>query len=870
MLVFPWKSLKSVAYVLTCAYVFGTVMNSWIRALGSAAPKCRIASVMLSTMFLSGTTLCQVSPGGVDPTEPLRKFPITFMVRRPEFGTERVSLLRVTTLRPKDDIQAVVDDRLQGNWTLVEAIVEAGQRVEVKSWNLWEKRWRERPIEIGTLPDRDVVPLFFLTLNRRQERHVLQAVRHALETSSEMILSQTATFETLFRQQNRLLNFMTAYASLGPKVGPDPVSLKNRADVINLDLGANYDPNLGYTSPGQMQHGLDASVGLLNAFRQSPDEPLPAAAVTRSQLPGVVSDWVGLVGDLMHVFIKPPRDVKLTMVPGSAVEMDAGLYPENQSMTLITQRVLETKDDSLPSIVYRPSFTRRDTSRQMQLTFAHPDVVAETRQVAIPLGLDCRELFLRTWAWKWEVSEDGKQFSQLMGAHLMPGRGLVFPISAEWWGTNDVRKLYIRARVGFLTCPPREVEIARIRPQMWSLAAGEPLDIASGDPSVSIHLNRSGQTQPFYRFESVTLTDSNGKTIGGRGVRYGTDLAVDFDLGGATPGMASIRVQQENQAGQDPPVSIFIAPKHPTISIFCGKGDKVLRISGPEANWVKSIQADSLFVQETDDSEAGNRRLTLSGPLPSNLGKVNVTYKDPQRGLEWTVPEPVSVGLPRPRVAASIVGTVPNSIAIGAGADPTWATATMPPGWFRSKTPVRIQLSAVAPFTWTHDVLLDVGFGSSGDVQKVLNVPEGAAFALDQATPSAYVTLDLDAVLPKDSKRNAGLLWVKLSRTDLASPWTLITVDTPSGPMPLRAVKLPGVLALDTTATGTKLTLSNCDQILGVKFAGQAGFTAPQFLDSGPGGLTATVDGPANATEFDIELRDASEGVIHVKVTKKP
>lgn len=844
-------------------------MTCWTKTFWGAPSKNRAASVILFSTFALGSAWSQAI-GLNDPTEPLRRFPITIMVRRPEFGAEHVSLLRVDSLHPKDDLQAVVDDRLQGSWTLVEALVEAGQRVEVRSWNLWEKHNREKPIELGSLPDRDVVPLFFLTLNKRQERHVMQAVRHALETSSEQILSQTATFETLFKQQNRLLNFMTAYAALGPKVAPDPVSLQDRANAINIDLGANYDPTLQYTSPGQMQHELDASVATLNAFRESPDNPAPAATVVQSQLPGVVSDWVALVGDLMHVFIRPPKDVKLTMVPGSAVEIDPGFWPETQSMTLVTQRVLETKDDALPSIVFRPTFERRPHAKPIQLGFSHLDVLAETKEVDVPLSSDCKELFLHPWAWKWEVSDDGKQFSALMGAHLIPGEGLVFPISSEWWGKSNERTLYLQARIGFQPSISKKIEIARIKPQIWSISAPEALDVASGDPSVAVTLNRSGEEQPFYHFDTVSLTDAAGKVFLAKSVQYGSNLKTDFNLTGAAPGIATIRVKQENQIGQDPPVPVFVAPKHPSISIFCGKGDRVLRVSGPDEAWVKSVKAESLFVQETDDSETGTRRLTLSGALPSSLHSVAVTYKDPQRGLEWTVPEPVSVGLPRPRVTASVIGTVPSSIAIGSGADPTWAMATMPAGWFRTREPIRIQLGAVAPFAWTHDVVLDLGFGASGDVQKVVTVPEGPIFALDQVTPSAYLTLDMDTTLPKDSKRNTGLLWLRLTRADLASPWTLVTVATPTGAMPLRAVKLPGVVAVDATPTGTRVTLSNCEQVLGVKFAGQTNTIPPQFLDSGTGGLTATVDGPAGATEFDIELRDASEGVIHVKVTKKP
>lgn len=805
-----------------------------------------------------------------DPTEPLRKFPITFLVRRPEFGAERVSILRVDALRPHDDVQAVVDDRLQGNWTLTEALVEAGERVQVKSWNLWDKRWREKPIEVGTMPEGDVVPLFFLTLNKHQERHVYDAVRHALETSSQLILSQTATFETIYKQQNRLLNFMTAYANLGPKYAPDPVSLQNRADQINLDLGATYDPTVQITSPGQLQHSLDASVGLLGAFRESPDNPAPAAALTQSQLPAVVSDWVGLVGDLMKVFIHPPKDIKLTFVPASAIEGDPGVSTEQHSMALITQRVLETKDDSLPSIVYRPEFVSKPASKPTKLGFTHPDVLAEDHEVAISLSAESRDLFQHPWAWNWQISDDGKQFSPLIGAHLVPGRGLVFPISTEWWGTDTDRTLYIQARIGFQPVQTEKVEVAKIRPQIWKVQPDKVLDIASGDPSVAIRLARSGSDQPFYRFSSVTLFDSAGKPFASTGTKYAGSLEAVFNLSGAAPGNATIRVQQDGQIGQDPPVTVFIAPKHPSISIFCGKGDKVLRINGPEAMWVKSVQASPLAVESTDNSEPGTKRLTLSAALPATTHSVAVTYKDPSRGLEWTVSEPVSVGLPRPRVSATLVGTVPSTIPVGSGADTSWAVATMPPGWFRSKEPVRVQLAAVAPFTWTHDVTLDLGFGSSGDVQKVLSVPEGPIFAFDEISPSAYLTLDLETTLLRDSKRNAGLLWLKLTRSDLASPWTLVTVQSESGMVPLRAVKLPNVLSFETTATGTRVTLTNCDQVLGIKFAGQAGAVAPQFVDSGPGGLTAVVDGPLGVTEFDIELRDASEGMIHIKIVRKP
>jgi hypothetical protein len=194
----------------------------------------------------------------------------------------------------------------------------------------------------------------------------------------------------------------------------------------------------------------------------------------------------------------------------------------------------------------------------------------------------------------------------------------------------------------------------------------------------------------------------------------------------------------------------------------------------------------------------------------------------------------------------------------------------MPAGWIRYKQPLRIKLDAVAPFSWTHDVSLELGFGSSGDVQRVANVPEGGLFAMDESSSSAYLTLDLDSELPKDARRSTGMFWLKLSRTDLASPWTLVNVQSEAGTASLRAVKVPTLVSAEATATGTKFTLSGCDQVLGFKFAGQAGTVSPLFIDSGNQGLTAVVEGPKDATEFDIELRDAAEGMIHIKVLRKP
>jgi hypothetical protein len=572
----------------------------------------------------------------------------------------------------------------------------------------------------------------------------------------------------------------------------------------------------------------------------------------------------------MKVFIRPPKDIKLTFIPASAIEGEPGVSLEAQSMELITQRVMETKDDSLPSIVYRPEFDRKDISKPMSIGFSRTQVLAENREVSIPVSAECRELFLHPWSWNWEISDDGKQFSPLVGAHLVPGRGLVFPISSEWWGSDSDRKLYIQARIGFQPPQTIQVHIAKIRPQIWSLPNSAALDVASGDPSVAIRLTRSGSDQPFFQFSNVILKDSAGKVFSATDVKFTDSMEAVFNLSGASPGTAEIRVQQQGQIGQDPPVRLFIAPKHPSISISCGKGDRVLKISGPEALWVKSVQAAPLAVEGTDDSEAGSRRLTLSGALPASIKSLPVTYRDPARGLEWTVTEPVSVGLPRPRASATVVGAIPSVIPIGTGTDGSWAMATLPTGWFKSKQPLRVQLVAAPPFSWTHDVSLALGFGSSGDVQKVVDIPEGSMFALDESSPSAYLTLDLDALLAKDSRRSTGLIWLRLSRSDLASPWTLINLPSEAGVAPLRAVKVPTVVNVEATATGTKVTLSGCDQVLGVKFAGQAGVVAPVFLDSTSGGLNAVVEGPKDASEFDIELRDAAEGAIHVKILRKP
>ncbi len=832
-------------------------------------PTSRIVSTTITSLLGLGLASAQQATPPADPTAPLRHFPITMLVRRPSLGLKPISILRLNTLLPNDEVLVSVDDRLKGNWTLVAASVGAGQKIRIKSWNLWDKRITKGPIDTGKIPDSDVVPLYFLVLNKPKEHRVFDGIRHALETSSEQIVSQTAIFQTKYTQQNRLLNFMTAYAELGPRVCPDPNSLKNRVDLINYDLGAGYDPTLQYSSPGQLQHGLDAGVGVLDAMRQSPDNPTPAAAVVRGQLPGVVSDWVSLVGDLMHVFIKPPHDVKLTFVPASAVSPQQA-DPKNgkDSLELVTQRVLETTDNSLPALVYRPPFARQDPSRPIRLTTARTEVLANSREVAIPLGTECRDLYVNDWAWDWQVSVDGQPFVPIVGAHLVPGRGLVFPIAPDWWGGVNSHKLFIKAKIGFDSQESRQVIVGRVSPQTWAAQELAASDCATGDPSVSIRFKHTGPEQPFFRYSAVYLKDSTGHIVSADNVGDREPLVARFNLTSVAPGTAQVFVDQEEAESPDQPVNVFIAPKHPNISIFCGKGDKVLRISGPESAWVKSVELPSLFIKETDDSEAGTRLLTLSGPLPAEVKSAVVTFHDPAHGLEWTHSEPISVGLPRPRVIPSVVGTVPTSLAIGAGSDPNWAMATLPAGWVRSKQPLRIGLQAISSFVWSHDVSVEVGFGSSGDVQSALTFPEGPNFAFDGSTPDAYLTVGFETMLPPNARRNSGLVWVKVDRSDLSSPWTLVTTKGDAGPVPIRAVKVPTIVSIATVGNETVVTLSGAEQVLGAKFTGQQTFIPPQLLESAPGNLNATITGPANATEFDLQLRDAAEGVIHVKITK--
>jgi hypothetical protein len=212
---------------------------------------------------------------------------------------------------------------------------------------------------------------------------------------------------------------------------------------------------------------------------------------------------------------------------------------------------------------------------------------------------------------------------------------------------------------------------------------------------------------------------------------------------------------------------------------------------------------------------------------------------------------------------------LPEVFPIGSGPDPSWATATLPAGWFATKQPVRIRLASVKPYSWTHDVKVELGLGSAGDVQPVTVLPEGSGFSMDQASPDAYVTLTLEGGLPAGAKRTSGLVWFKVTRADLPSTWTLAMMDK----TPMRAVRVPVLMNVESTPTATRLTFSSADDVLGIKFPGATAFVAPQLVKSTlPGGtLDATVEGPAGITEFDIQIAgDTTDGLIHVKIVRPP
>jgi hypothetical protein len=830
-----------------------------------------LASLVASTVLLGFAFAPRTAAAQEDATAPLRRFPISIMVKRAD-SEERVSLLRLDSLQPKDDLQLRVDPNLARQWTFVAATIGAGQRIQVRSWNLWDKKWQAKPVEVGKVPEGDVVPLYFLVLNRRREGRVADAIRKALEASSQQIVSQTASFQSIYQQQNRLLNFMSAYAALGPKDTEDPVLLRYRIAAIGSDLGIAYDPTVDQTQPAELQRGLQVGVGFLGVLRQSPDNPATMAAITQSQLPAVVSDWIGLVGSLTRIFVRPPRQVKLTFVPASASDVDSSYTPTKGNredwMQFVTERVLDSGNDVLPALVYRPVYVREPANKPLPFGLARNEVLANAAEVAIPLSDASKDLFLHPWAWAWEIGDDGQNFTPLTGARLVAGRGLVFPVNDAWWNGANQRKIHLRAKVGFRATSVQSATVAKAFPQRWSIDAAAAPELTSGDGGVTVRLSRSGPDQPFFRFGAVSLLDAAGKAIPADSVSYDGGLTARFNMAAVSPGKAAIRVHQEGAGVPDEPVPVFVAPRRPAVTLYYGQGDMVLRVTGADAGWVKSVQIPNLFVREADNHDPNNRQLTLSGPLPPTTRSVEVTFRDPERGLEWNRTIPVAVGLPRPKVGATLVGTVPADVPIGAGADPSWAVATLPAGWFSAKAPVRISLAAVAPFAWSHDVTLELGLGSAVDVQPVAIIPEGPTFALDMSSPEAFLTLNLGTGLPPTAKRSSGLIWVRLTRSDLSSAWTLATLKQDAGGAPIRAVKLPTVQTVETTANGVRVTFASADEVLGVRFAGQTDFVAPTLAQATPAGVTATVDGPAGATEFELQIRDASDGFVRVKIVR--
>ena len=798
-----------------------------------------------------------------DPTAPLRRFPFTILIKRPDSPAGLVSILHLPYLKPKDQIFVQVGDKTAKDWTFVEAFVSAAQHIEIKSWNLWEDKYQKEPIDAGTVPDSDVVPLFFLVLNKKKEKRILDAVKHSLEIASEPIISETAAFETAYQQQNRLYNFLVAYASLGPKATADPVTLQDHIYSIDADLGTNYNPFLPSTQPGDMQKGLDAAVGVLDVMRESPDNPLAAAQLAQVELPSVVSDWIGLVGDLVHIFFRPPKEVKLTFIPASATESDDVAGDGDDSMQLLTQRVCETKDDSLPTLTYRPIFDKAGKTPTPPVAFADTKVLAGETKIGIPLAPQSRDLFLHPWVWDWQISLDGKTFSPIENPKLVPGTGLVFPIPTTWWGKVDQKQITVKARLGFQSVGPLAVTVGRAKAQQWSIAPATSPDFAVNDPAAAVKLTRTGTDEPFYHFDSVTLKDAAGKEFKATNFSFDTGLNAQFNLAGVAPGPAFVSAHQQGLDTADGAVPVFVQPLRPEVAFYCGQQDSVLRIAGANAAFVKGVDIPKLSVRSVDDAQPGNRIWTLSGPITPDQKTVTVSFRDPATGLEWTKTEPLVIGLPRPKAVATLMGISPPTVDVGGGADPTWASATMPAGWFDTKNPIRLQLAAVAPFAWSHDTKLEIGLGSAGDVQPIMAIPEGPSFSLDEKDSTAVVTLSFDS-LPRDATRNTGLLWIRLTRSDLQSPWTIAMTD-PAG-SPLRGIKLPIIQSVDTTAARTRITFSNVDQLMGVKFAGQTTTTVPQLVQVSPQIMAATVNGPPNATEFDLELRDATDGAIHVKI----
>jgi len=825
--------------------------------------------MLLATAILTCLTVTTPfqEPIPEDPSAPLRRFPVSFLVHRQGVPVQEVSLLRLSALRPKDEIQVKVGDRLTDDWTLGVAYLSAAQKPRVTCWNLWDKQWKTQSIKAGVVPDGNVVPLFFLVLNRKRDGRVASGLQHALETSTEQVVNATAAFDTTYQAQDRLYNFMVAYSALGSKAEVDSCLYKNTVDRLGLDLGIPIDPYASNSSPNDIRKGLNVGVGALTALRKAPDDPQTTARIVQNELPNPVADWLGLASDLVRIFVKPRRDLKLTMVPASASEPTTVPNRDDNWLELVTERVLDMNSDAIPAIVYRPRFDSNAQASPLPLQFDRMSVVAPGSEVAIPLGAKSRDLFVNPWAWDWQMSTDGQTFSDIDGARLVPGRGLVFPVDDKWWGPNNERQIWVRANVGFQAQTSDPVKITRAFAQEWS---PDETDIAVSDGNAQVSMTRKGGVvQPYYNYAAGTLTDSSGKVFPATSVQLRDRLYATFNLAQAAPGMATVRLQQEGSPTPDTPVNVFIAPKRPTVSFSIANGDNVLSANGPDAPMVKSIDLPVPNIIRMDQPASDEKNFILSGPLPQTVTSLSVTYYDPSRpNLEWKRIEAVRFGSPRPKFAASLVGALPGDVAIGAGADPNSAIATMPAGWFRSRQPIRLKFGAISPFSWSHDLALAIGFGSANDVQSVIPVSEGPSFTIDTTMQSAGMTLSVDDVLPKNATRTSGLVWVRVNRGDRSSPWTLAMVGEGDKASPLRAVRLPNVISVDRSdATRTRITLGASDDVIGVRFGGaDAQSILPTLVSSVNGSLTAYVDGPAGATEFDLQMRDAPEAMIHVKV----
>lgn len=814
--------------------------------------------------ILASLLLAQ-APTPDDASAPLRRFPIAITVRRPG-QSDPVSILRVPSISPGDELELRLGQDLSRDFTFAMATLSPSKPAKVASWNLWDRKYKKEPVKIGKLPTTDMV-VFFLVRNPHHDGRAGSAIKQTLDTSSEKLLSANADYVATFQQQDRLLNFINAYSALPPTTTDcDPAILRDRVTRLGADLGVPVDPSLQSGNPNDLRRGLSAGLGLLTQLRKAPDDPNAQAVIAQSQLPGLVASWVGLVTDLMHVFIKPRREIKLTFVPASAAESQKG--PDGYT-DLVTQRVLETQDSSLPAVIYRPAFERVPTSKPIPVAFERTDVMSNGQDVALPLGPASRDLFTHPEAWDWKIRVGDGPTKSMPEARLVPGRGVVFPVDPSFFGTKGEQEVTVSARVGWDSTPETKFRVVRVKKFNW--AATDAPDLASGDGGARIVARpQTSDKQPFFRFAAVTLVDSAGKPFPATGVGFDGSLSASFNLSGAAPGMAQLRIQQEESSSFEPPVPVFIAPKRPNVGFISAERDNVVRVVGPDARYVQTVHVGNLTVAKTEDLPTGERAFTLSGAVPANSSNLEADYRDPDNGnLAWKRTEPLSVGAARPRFAASLMGSLPDTIGIGVGADASWATASLPAGTFRNRQPVRLRLAALPPFSWTHDVTLELGFGPASDIQSVATVTEGPAFAIDGPKADALLTLDLDAALPKNARRGTGVLWFRIERGGLASPWTLAQTSGGSEGLPLTAVQLPSVVSVAAVNGKTRVTLGNADGVVGVRFPGSPDVVAPTLTDNHDNGLGAYVDGPADATEFELVLRNLTDSTVKVKVTKK-